>query len=392
MSKAVDRATAILVYLEDQVDAMVEMLMDLASRESPSDVPESQVGVQGQLTKFLQEMDFRIRHVPGRKTGGHLFAVPINRDRDMPVQLLVGHTDTVWPLGTTDSMPVVIENGIVRGPGTFDMKGGIVQAIFALRAIRSLGFEFPATPIWFINSDEEIGSPESQRYVRMISQVAIRAFILEPGLGAEGKLKTARKGVGRFRILIHGEAAHSGLDPTSGASAIQELANVVHQLHGLTDLERGITVNVGVVQGGTRVNVKAAEAEAEVDVRVASMDDGEAVTHAIRSLTPRTPGTSLEVLGGIQAPPLERTPRNRRLWEAARAAGNRLGIELEEGTSGGASDGNTTSQYAATLDGLGSLGDGAHALHEHVVAKALPSRAALLAELLLSPVSSGDEW
>ena len=392
MSKAGDRATEILAYLEDQVDAMIEMLMDLASHESPSDVPESQVGVQGQLTKFLQEMDFRIRHVPGRKTGGHLFAVPINRDRDMPVQLLVGHTDTVWPLGTTDSMPVVIENGIVRGPGTFDMKGGIVQAIFALRAIRSLGFEFPATPIWFINSDEEIGSPESQRYVRMISQAAIRAFILEPGLGTEGKLKTARKGVGRFRILIHGEAAHSGLDPTNGASAIQELANVVHQLHGLTDLERGITVNVGVVQGGTRVNVKAAEAEAEVDVRVASMEDGAAVTRAIRGLTARTPGTSLEVLGGIQAPPLARPPRNRRLWEAARAAGHRLGIELEEGTSGGASDGNTTSQYAATLDGLGSLGDGAHALHEHVVAKALPSRAALLAELLLSPVSSGDEW
>jgi glutamate carboxypeptidase len=392
VSKAVNRAREILAYLEDQVDAMVEMLVDLASHESPSDVPESQVGVQSQLTDVLQELDFRIRHVPGRKTGGHLFAVPINRDRDMPVQLLVGHTDTVWPLGTTDSMPVVIENGIVRGPGTFDMKGGIVQAIFALRAIRSLGFEFPATPIWFINSDEEIGSPESQRYIRMISQAAVRAFILEPGLGAEGKLKTARKGVGRFRILIHGEAAHSGLDPTRGASAIQELANVVHQLHSLTDLERGITVNVGVVQGGTRVNVKAAEAEAEVDVRVASLDDGEAVAHAIRGLTPRTPGTSLEVLGGIQAPPLERTPRNLRLWEAARAAGNRLGIELEEGTSGGASDGNTTSQYAATLDGLGSLGDGAHALHEHVVAKALPSRAALLAELLLSPVNSGDEW
>ena len=371
---------------------MVEMLVDLASHESPSDVPESQAGVQEQLTLFLQEMDFRVRHVPGRKTGGHLFATPINRDRDKPVQLLVGHTDTVWPLGTTDSMPVVIENGMVRGPGTFDMKGGIVQAIFALRAIRSLGFEFPATPIWFINSDEEIGSPESQRFVRMISRAAARAFILEPGLGTDGKLKTARKGVGRFRILIHGEAAHSGLDPTSGASAIQELANVVHQLHSLTNLERGITVNVGVVQGGTRVNVKAAEAEAEVDVRVASMDDGEAVTRAIRGLIPRTPGTSLEVLGGIQAPPLERTPRNRKLWEAALAAGSRLGIKLEEGTSGGASDGNTTSQYAATLDGLGSVGDGAHALHEHVVAKALPSRSALLAELLLSPVSPGDEW
>ena len=392
MSEAMDRARAILAYLENEVDAMVEMLVDLASHESPSDVPDSQAGVQDQLTNFLKEMDFKIRHVPGRETGGHLLAVPRNRDRGLPVQLLVGHTDTGWPIGTTESMPVVVENGIVRGPGTFDMKGGIVQGIFALRAVRALGFEFPAAPVWFINSDEEIGSPESRRYVRMISRTAVRAFILEPGLGIEGKLKTARKGVGRFHILIHGKAAHSGLDPTSGASAIQELANVVHQLHSLTDLERGITVNVGVVQGGTRVNVKAAKAEAEVDVRIASMDDGEAVTRVIRGLTPKTPGTSLEIRGGIQAPPLERTPRNRKLWEAALAAGRRLDIKLEEGISGGASDGNTTSQYAATLDGLGPLGDGAHALHEHVVTNALPRRAALLAELLLSPVMSGDKW
>lgn len=387
-----DRAGAILAYLEDQVDAMVDMLATIASHESPSDVPESQLAVQEELARVLEEMDFRIRHIPGRNTGGHLLAVPINRDRGFPVQLLVGHTDTVWPIGTLDSMPVTVENGIIRGPGTFDMKGGIVQGIFALQAIQALGFKCPATPIWFINSDEEIGSPESQRYVRMISRTAARALILEPGLGQEGKLKTARKGVGRFRILIHGEAAHSGLDPTSGASAIQELANVVQQLHSLTDLERGITVNVGVVRGGTRVNVKAAEAEAEVDIRVACMDDGDALTRTIRGLTPRTAGTSLEVLGGMQVPPLERTARNRKLWEAAWDAGRRLGIELEEGTSGGASDGNTTSQYVATLDGLGSLGDGAHALHEHVVTRALPVRAALLAELLLSPITSGDEW
>ena len=392
MIDGVDRAGAISAYLEDQVDEMVDMLATISSHESPSDVPGSQLAVQDELAKVLQEMGFRIRHIPGRKTGGHLLAVPINRDRNLPVQLLIGHTDTVWPIGTLDSMPVEIENGIIQGPGTFDMKGGIVQGIFALRAIQNLGLECPATPLWFINSDEEIGSPESQRYVRMLSRIAARALILEPGLGEEGKLKTARKGVGRFRILIHGEAAHSGLDPTSGASAIEELANVVQQLHSLTDLERGITVNVGVVQGGTRVNVKAAEAEADVDVRVASRDDGEVVRQTIRGLTPRTEGTTLEVLGGIQVPPLEQTARNRKLWGAALAAARRLGIDLKEGTSGGASDGNTTSQYTATLDGLGALGDGAHALHEHVVINTLPVRAALLAELLLSPVTSGDQW
>ena len=386
MSEAIERAKGILAYLGAERDAMVDMLVELASRESPTDVAESQAAVQDQLTTALEDLGFKTRCVPGRVTGGHLFAVPRERVRGRPVQLLLGHTDTVWPLGTTESMPVVVEDGVVRGPGTFDMKAGIVQGIFALRALRELGCDPPATPIWFINSDEEIGSPESERYVRLIARRVSRAFVLEPALGPDGKLKTARKGVARFRIRIRGEAAHAGLDPTGGASAIHELAQVVLQLHALTDFERGTTVNVGVVRGGTRPNVKAAEAEADVDVRVVSMDEGEAVTLAIRGLIARTPGTSIEVEGGIEAPPLERTPRNRKLWQAALDAATRLGIQVDEAMSGGGSDGNTTSQYAATIDGLGPLGDGAHAHHEHVVIAGMPERAALLAELLMSPV------
>jgi glutamate carboxypeptidase len=266
------------------------------------------------------------------------------------------------------------------------MKGGLVQGIFALRALKALGLEPPATPVWLINSDEETGSPESCRYVRMVARRVARAFILEPALGPAGDLKTARKGVGRFLVRIHGKAAHSGLDPTGGASAIQELANVIHQLHALTDLERGVTINVGVVSGGTRPNVKAALAEADVDVRVLTMADGEAISLAIRGMTAKTDGTSLEISGGMEAPPLERTPRNRKLWEAAQAAATRLGIEVGEAISGGGSDGNTTSQYTATLDGLGPLGDGAHARHEHVIIAQMPERAALLAELLMSPI------
>ena len=389
MSEERARAQSILEYLAGQRDAMVEMLVSLVEKESPTDVVASQAAVQSQLSDALCELGFGVRHVPGRETGGHLFAVPEHRERGKPAQLLIGHSDTVWPLGTLETMPVVVENGHVRGPGTFDMKAGIVQGIFALRALRELGHQPPATPVWFINSDEETGSPESKRYVRLIAKHVARAFVLEPALGLVGHLKTARKGVGRFVVRVHGKAAHSGLDPTGGASAIHELMHVVQRLHAITDLERGVTVNVGVVRGGSRVNVIAAEAEAEVDVRILSASDGEAITETIHAMRALTPGTSLEIEGGIQIPPLERTVRNRLLWQAATEAGGRLGMDLTEDISGGGSDGNTTSLYTATLDGLGSRGDGAHANHEHVEIESLVDRAALVAELLMSPVESG---
>tara|TARA_B100000809_G_scaffold265301_1_gene323708 strand:- start:6767 stop:7936 length:1170 start_codon:yes stop_codon:yes gene_type:complete len=389
MSEERARAQSILEYLAGQRDAMVEMLVSLVEKESPTDVVASQAAVQSQLSDALCELGFGVRHVPGRETGGHLFAVPEHRERGKPAQLLIGHSDTVWPLGTLETMPVVVENGHVRGPGTFDMKAGIVQGIFALRALRELGHQPPATPVWFINSDEETGSPESKRYVRLIAKHVARAFVLEPALGLVGHLKTARKGVGRFVVRVHGKAAHSGLDPTGGASAIHELMHVVQRLHAITDLERGVTVNVGVVRGGSRVNVIAAEAEAEVDVRILSASDGEAIAETIHAMRALTPGTSLEIEGGIQIPPLERTARNRLLWQAAAEAGGRLGMDLTEDISGGGSDGNTTSLYTATLDGLGSRGDGAHANHEHVEIESLVDRAALVAELLMSPVESG---
>ncbi len=388
MSDVGARAQSILEHLAGQRDAMVEMLVSLASKESPTDVVASQAAVQSQLSEDLRELGFRVRHLPGRDTGGHLFAVPEQRLRGRPAQLLMGHSDTVWPIGTLESMPVVAENGTVHGPGTFDMKAGLVVGIFALRALRDLGHQPPATPIWLINSDEETGSPESKRYVERIAKHVVRTFVLEPALGPEGHLKTARKGVGRFVVRVRGKAAHSGLDPTGGASAIHEMMHVVQRLHALTDLERGLTLNVGVIRGGTRVNVIAAEAEAEVDVRILSAADGEAITEAIYALEPLTPGTSIEVEGGIQVPPLERTPRNRLLWRAATEAGERLGLDLKEDISGGGSDGNTTSLFTATLDGLGPRGDGAHARHEHVVIESLVERGAVLAELLMSPVES----
>jgi glutamate carboxypeptidase len=386
VSEARERAQALVDFLESRRREMVDLLVTLASLESPTDVPEAQTPVQECLTDALARRGFVVRRIRGVRTGGHLYARPERRTRGRPGQLLIGHSDTVWPVGTLASMPVVVDEGCVRGPGTFDMKAGLVQGLFAVEALSELSFDPPATPVWLVNSDEETGSPESRRWVRLVAGRVVRAFVLEPAFGPEGRLKTARKGVGRFEVTVRGRSAHAGLDPTAGASAIAELASVVERLHALTDLERGTTVNVGTIKGGTRANVIAAEASAEVDVRVATTADGEDVARRIRAIEPRTPGTSIEVTGSVAIPPLERTQRNQALWAQARAAGRRLGLALEESSAGGGSDGNTTSRLTATLDGLGAVGDGAHAAHEHVVIDKMVERAALLAELLMSPV------
>jgi glutamate carboxypeptidase len=380
------RARSVLEYLESRRQAMVDRLVELAELESPTDVPETQEAVQKRLTQWLEACGFGVRRIPGQRTGGHLYARPRQRERGRPGQLLIGHCDTVWPVGTLEAMPVRVHNGQVRGPGTFDMKAGLVQGIFAVEALTALGLEPPATPVWIINSDEEIGSPESRRWVRLVARNVVRTFVLEPAYGPDGRLKTARKGVARFRITVRGRPAHAGLDPTAGASAIGELAWVVQKLHALTDLARGTTVNVGTIRGGTRANVVAAEATAEVDVRVATLADGEEISRLIRGIEPQTPGTSIQVEGSVGIPPLERTARNLALWSAAQAAGERLGLELDDFMAGGGSDGNTTSQYTATLDGLGAVGDGAHATHEQVSIDGMVERAALLAELLMLPV------
>jgi glutamate carboxypeptidase len=373
----------ILAAAEEEQEAMISFLMELASMESPSDVPESQLPVQAHLTSALEELGFKVEKTPGRRTGGHLLAKPKNRDPDRPLQLLLGHCDTVWKLGTLETMPVELEGNRLRGPGVFDMKAGLTQMIFALRILRKLKLEPEATPVILINSDEEIGSPESGPAIRQAAQEVIRAFIPEPGMGSEGKLKTLRKGWGRFTIEVKGKAAHAGLDPKGGASAILELSHLIQALHAMTDLDRGLTVNVGVISGGTRSNVIAPEATGEVDVRVLTKEDGEEIEKRIRSLTATVPGTSLEIDGGLLVPPLERTPRNRALYEEAVGVAQELGLELDEDMAGGGSDGNTTSQFTATLDGLGAVGDGAHAPHEFLFVDKQVERCALLARLLL---------
>lgn len=377
---------ALLRWVRARREPLVSFLRALVEAESPTDVPASQAPVQALLREALEELGFRVTHRPGRSTGGFLLARPRTRVRGRPVQLLVGHTDTVWPLGTLKEMPLGEEGGKLHGPGAFDMKAGLTLMIFALRALRELDVHLPAAPVLLLNADEEIGSPESGRAVRRLARGACRAFVPEPSFGPLGLLKTARKGVGTYTVHVQGRPAHAGLDPGGGASAIHELARVVLALHALTDLERGTTVNVGVVGGGTRANVVAARARAEVDVRVVTSADAERVEAAFLALRPETPGVTLRVEVGHAIPPMERTPRNRRLWEQARAAAEALGLPLGETMVGGASDGSVISAYTATLDGLGAVGDGAHAVHEHVVVDATVDRCALLAMLLAAPV------
>jgi glutamate carboxypeptidase len=282
-------------------------------------------------------------------------------------------------------MPLHRRNGRLYGPGTYDMKGGLVNIVFALRALHTLGLPPEVVPIVLINSDEEIGSCDSMRHIKRLAKASERVFVLEPALGPLGKLKTARKGNGFFEMRVLGRAAHAGLEPERGASAILELSMVIQRLFALNDPERGVTVNVGTIDGGLRTNIVAPESRATVDVRVLTLEDARRVEAEILSLEATTPGTKLVVTGAMNRPPMEKTVGNQVLWHAAERAGHELGLDLEQGTSGGGSDGNITSLFTPTIDGLGPVGDGAHAAHENVLVKSMPERAALLALLLLEP-------
>ena len=376
-----EMAQRILSYLREQERPMAEFLERLALAESPSAEPESQEAVLAILSGALAGLGYEAWRVGGR----HLYARPEARASGGPVQLLVGHCDTVWPLGTLKKMPVEIEDGMIRGPGVYDMKGGLAQMVFALQTLSALGLRPSVAPLVFINSDEEIGSHGSERCIRRLARLADRAFVMEPSLDLSGKLKTARKGVGRFSVVVEGIAAHAGLDPEGGASAILELSYLIQTLFALNDPARGTTVNVGTIEGGLGPNVIAPECRALVDVRVPTPEDARRVEDAILSLEPVTPGVKLRIEGGMGRPPMERTPRNRALWKVARTLEERIGLNLEEAVAGGGSDGCTTSLYTATLDGLGAVGDGAHARHEFVYADRMAERAALLALLLMEP-------
>ena len=377
-------AIDILQYLQGQREEMLRLLGLMVRAESPSDEPHAQHDIREIIAVEFEHLGFRVYRIPGRLSGGMLYARRAGRPKGGKVQLMLGHYDTVWPLGTLDGMPFEVKGDIIRGPGVYDMKGGIVQALLALQALRHFGITAEVSPAIFLNSDEEIGSRESGRYIAALAPHMDRVFVLEPSLGTEGLLKTARKGIGRFTVTVEGEAAHAGLDPGAGASAILELSHVIQTLFAMNDFDRGITVNVGTIDGGLRPNVVAPKSQAIVDVRVVSKADAAAIKSRILSIKPAIPGTSLKIEGDFGRPAMERTPANRQLWQLASHLGSKLGLELKQGLAGGGSDGNTTSLYTATLDGMGPVGDGAHARHEHLRIGRTLERAALLSMLLLA--------
>ena len=378
-------AARVLDYVNGQQHVLTRLIRDLVDAESPSAQPETHDEVRRIIRLALASVGFDSREVGGPQQPRHIFARPADRRRHCPYQLVVGHFDTVWPVGTVEARPFRIDGNVIHGPGAFDMKGGLAQLIVALRTLRDLRLETPVVPVVFVNADEEIGSRTSTRYIRMLARRASRAYVLEPALGERGDIKTARKGIGRFTITVYGRAAHAGLDPQSGASAILELAHVIQKLFALNDVERGITVNVGTIDGGIQPNVVAPHSKAVVDVRVPTVATGNEIDYIIHSMAPTNPNVRLHIEGGIGRPSMDSTPRNQKLWEQVRAAGGELGLELHHAHAGGGSDGNTTSQFTATVDGLGPVGAGAHALHEHLLVDKTLERAALLTLLLTAP-------
>jgi len=321
-----------------------------------------------------------------RFKGGHLrceFALPGPRRKEPGQILALGHLDTVWPLGTLATMPFRQEKGRLWGPGVLDMKAGLAFLVHAVQLLIDLDIPVRRKLLLQINADEEVGSDSSRLLTEEAAKQSVAVLVLEPGTGLEGKLKTARKGVGDYRVTVHGLAAHSGVDFSNGASAILELARQMERIESFTDLKRGLTVNPGVISGGTRVNVIAAEAHAEVDIRVARPKDAALLDKKFRALKPIDKRCTVTVEGGLNRPPMERSAGIRKLFKTASKLAAELGVTLEESATGGGSDGNFTAALGVpTLDGLGAVGEGAHALNESILVDRIADRTALLAALI----------
>ena len=366
----------LLETLRRNMPETLSLLEAVVNMDSPTvDKPLVDRLVRYLGTRF-QTLGGSVEYIPAERFGDHLVARFDGASKSR--LLILGHTDTVFPAGEVGRRPFRIENDRATGPGVFDMKAGITLIWAALRASGPL----PRPVTVLLTSDEEMGSPSSRELIEREAGAADAVLVLEPSLPGGG-IKTSRKGVGRFTIMATGRAAHAGIDPSRGINAIEEIAHQIVLLQGMSDRARGTTVTVGVVQGGTRVNVVPAEAAVEIDVRITSNEEAARITELIRALRPRLPGATLHIRGGINRPPMERTSDTGRLFEIARKIGEELGIRIEEGSTGGASDGNFTAAMGIpTLDGLGPIGDGAHSLEEYVEIASLPERAALIAGLI----------
>lgn len=366
-------------YCDGKADAIAAAVEALARLESPSTEKAAVDRCGAYLTARLGALGATVQRVAQNERGDHIRATFGAGSRRV---LLLGHFDTVWPVGQLARMPVRRDDARLYGPGVFDMKAGLAVTLLALEALAAADTARVPSVVVLWTTDEEIGSGTSRTIIEGEARQADAVLVLEPSLPG-GAAKTSRKGCGEFELTVRGVSAHAGIDPGKGASAILELAHQIVTIAGMQDLARGISVNVGVVEGGSRTNVVAEFARARVDVRVPTLQDAAALEAQFRQLQPRLPGTRLELHGGIDRPPLERRDGVVRLFEIARRVAADLGQELGEGGTGGGSDGNFTAALGVpTLDGLGPRGDGAHALHEHVELIDLSWRAAFLAALL----------
>jgi glutamate carboxypeptidase len=356
----------------EKQEETISLIQALVECESPSGLNDLLIEATKDLAtaKIVKKSHLRLEFSLGFPGG----------KRKSPQLLALGHSDTVWEPGTLKSMPFRRADGRLWGPGVLDMKAGIAFFLTAMRILHEQDIPLPHPVVLLIVSDEEIGSPTSRDVTEAEARKSSHVLVLEPGTGLTGKLKTSRKGVGNYQLLVHGKAAHAGVDFSNGASAILEAARQIERIAGFTNLEQGTTLNPGVIQGGTRTNVIAAEAQVDIDLRVTKLRHAAAIDKKLRALKPFDKRCTLEITGGLNRPPMERTKAIASLFKTAQAIGRELGIEIEESSTGGGSDGNFTAALGIpTLDGLGAVGEGAHAPNESILINRIPDRIALLA-------------
>jgi glutamate carboxypeptidase len=374
---------SILTNIRERRPEIIDLIRQFVECESPSDDP-SAVNRFVELVADTAAPFGKVKLLPARQFGRHLICEMSLPGKKKSGQVLaLGHSDTVWPVGALRTMPFRQESGRLWGPGVLDMKAGIAFFLFAVRALRDLEIPVPSKVLLQLNSDEEVGSISSRALTEKNAGRSKAVLVLEPGTGLEGRLKTARKGVGDFTVVVKGKASHAGVDFEAGASAIVELARQIERIASFTRLDRGVTVNPGVIAGGSRTNVVAAEARAEVDVRILRLRDAPGLERKFRALRPVDRRCTLEVTGGLNRPPMERSAGIVKLLRLAAKLARELGVELQESLTGGGSDGNFTAALGIpTLDGLGGVGEGAHAPNESILTDRIVDRAALIAKLL----------
>jgi glutamate carboxypeptidase len=372
-----------LNILKSRLPEMLAVLRQFVNAESPSLDKTAADHCCGIIAEEWRKREARVERLEQKHRGDHLRVIyPPDKSQPLGQLTVLGHYDTVYSTGALAKMPFRISGGRAYGPGTFDMKAGIVQALFALQALQQTKFALRKRIVFLWTSDEEIGSESSRKLIETEARRSDAVFVQEPSFGPRGLLKTARKGVGEAELIVHGRASHAGLAPEEGVNAVFELAAQLTRIEKWNDPRRGVSVNADIVEGGTRTNVIAERARAVLDLRALKASDMRALEHRLHALRPVHKGARLDINGGFDRPPLERKV-SATLFERAKSLAQQMNLRLGECTVGGGSDGNFTGALGIpTLDGLGAVGDGAHSSHEHVFIKTMPVRAALLAALL----------